>query len=226
MWCLHGYTCPCTRAHARILTFLPHHSIKKDTHMPRGCGCHGNGLFGAQPRVGNRLLWMNPVFRKSLLVTSSLSEEKRNGSTWAADMPRWLTWPFTPGDVMSSDRTRWNQNMNELHDEAGISIRGPKTMKRAELIAPEKVGDINIYHFWLSSRRVSPLSSLFKHITRKVKVFTTLTYVIITVSTKLVEKSAKSDESDLNDLETRCLKNPKEIVNSVNIKHCVEKVLA
>lgn len=76
MFCLHGNTCPWS-AHTRILTFLQHNNIMKGTHMPGGCSCHGDGLFGAQPRVGNRPLWMNPVFRKSLLMTSSLSEEKK-----------------------------------------------------------------------------------------------------------------------------------------------------
>lgn len=119
---------------------------------------------------GSPCLWHHRWVRK-----------KRNGSTWAADMPRWLTWPFTPDDVMSPDRRRWNQKKKELHDEAGISIRGWKMTKGPELIA---IGDVNVDHCQPSSRRLSPLSSCFKStsIHPKVKLIMTLKCLLITAA--------------------------------------------
>lgn len=126
MFCLHWNTCPWS-AHTRILTFLQHNNIMKGTHMPGGCSCHGDGLFGAQPRVGNRPLWMNPVFRKSLLMTSSLSEEKKErqhvGRRYAAVThvtfhTRWCNESGQKGVKSEQERAEWwgwhfNQRMKD-----------------------------------------------------------------------------------------------------------------
>lgn len=123
----------CTHAHPHIPPAQQHH--ERHSHARR------------LQLPWRRLVWSSAPCWKQASVNEPCVQEvlaydiiaewgkKRNGSTWAADMPRWLTWPFTPDDVMSPDRRRWNQNKKELHDEAGISIRGWAMTKRAELIA-------------------------------------------------------------------------------------------
>lgn len=133
MFCLHWNTCPWS-AHTRILTFLQHNNIMKGTHMSGGCSCHGDGLFGAQPRVGNRPLWMNPVFRKSLLMTSSLSEEKKErqhvGRRYAAVThvtfhTRWCNESGQKAVKSEQERAWWGWHFNQRmkDDEKGWAHR-------------------------------------------------------------------------------------------------------
>lgn len=109
MCCLLGNTCAWS-ARTRILSFFPHNNIKKSTRMPGGCSCHGDGLFGAQPVpvLGTGLReWT--LCSGSLPVTSSPSEERRKGSTWARRYVAVTHVTFSP---------RWCHEFGQ--DEVGI----------------------------------------------------------------------------------------------------------
>lgn len=95
---------------------LPPNISERRPHKARGCGHQGNGLFGALSHVRRTALWMNPVFRKSLVMTSSFWVKKHHvgvASTAYTDMSWWLMRPLLAlwcnGFGVRADFAAWNQ---------------------------------------------------------------------------------------------------------------------
>lgn len=138
----------CTLDHER----KPHRTRNGLASPPEAAVAMETACLVLGPHVGRRTLWMNLVFRKSLVMTSLGAKKAACGLLCMSrliqptrrEMPRWLTRPLALDGVMSSERIQIycvKSNKNEIHDELGISFSSLFALwnkKRTELIVTQR----------------------------------------------------------------------------------------